>query len=80
MVRKSAGSVVIINNGLNPKSNRQTIEISDYKTVFPALGLYPWDAVQLTDKALDGEIGFIKKQKIDQWEILVSIYCLVELE
>jgi TatD DNase family protein len=61
---KKAKISVIINNGLNPKSNRETIKLSKkYSIIKAALGLYPTDALQLTDKEIDEELKFIKLEK-----------------
>jgi len=61
---EQAGVKVIINNGLNPESNRKTLELSKkYKIVRPALGLYPDDAIKLTQEQIKNEINFIKKNK-----------------
>lgn len=58
------GVVSIINNGLNPVSNRKTLELSKkYDIVKPALGLYPIDALKLSEEELEGELEFIKKNK-----------------
>ena len=55
---------VIISNGTGPESNRRVLEIAKkYEKVKPALGMYPDKAVSLTDKEIDEEIKFIKKQK-----------------
>lgn len=54
----------IISNGINYKSNRKTMELSKkYKIVKPALGLYPDDAIKLTQEQIKNEINFIKKNK-----------------
>ncbi len=60
-----AGVSFIVNNGLNPESNRRTLELAKkYKIIKPALGLYPSDALKLTDGQIDDEIYFISKQKV----------------
>ena len=49
---------LIINNGLNPQSNRKTLELSKkYEMIKPALGIYP-DCVSKID--VDSELRFIK--------------------
>jgi len=49
---------LIINNGLNPESNRKTLELSKkYEIIKPALGIYP-DCVSKID--VDSELKFIK--------------------
>lgn len=58
------GVVSVINNGLNPVSNRKTLELSrKYDIVKPALGLYPIDALKLSEEELESELEFIKKNK-----------------
>jgi len=61
---KKADVSVIINNGLNIESNRKTLELSKkYPIIKPALGLFPWGALKLSEEEIDAEIEFIKKQK-----------------
>jgi len=49
---------LITNNGLNPESNRKTLELSKkYEIIKPALGIYP-DCVSKID--VDSELRFIK--------------------
>jgi len=61
---EKAGVKVIINNGLGPESNRKTLELSEkYKILKPALGLYPDDAIKLTEEQLQNELEFIEKNK-----------------
>lgn len=56
---------VIINNGTNVKSNRETLKLSfEFKIIFPSLGLYPWDAIKLSKEEIKNELNFIKNQKI----------------
>lgn len=60
-VIKRAGDILIVNNGLNPESNRKTLELaSKYSNIKAALGLYPIDALKLD---VDSEIEFIRKNK-----------------
>jgi TatD DNase family protein len=62
---KKAGVKAIIANGLNAKSNRATLALSKkYTIIKPALGIYPVDALKLTEEEIDKEIEFISKQKI----------------
>jgi TatD DNase family protein len=57
-------NVIIVNTGINVKSNRKTIEISKkYPEVKYALGIYPIDALSLSDEEIDEEIKFIQKNK-----------------
>ncbi len=61
---QKAGVKAIISNGLNPESNRKTLELSKrYPLIKPALGLYPDDAVKLTEKQIKDELNFIEKNK-----------------
>lgn len=54
----------IVNNGLNPESNRKTLELSKkYKIIKPALGLYPDDALKLTEKEIENELKFIEENR-----------------
>lgn len=56
---------VIVNNGIDVKSNRETLKLSfEFKTIFPSLGLYPWDAIKLSKEEIKNELNFIKNQKI----------------
>jgi TatD DNase family protein len=55
---------IIINNGLNKKKNKKTLELAKkYEEVKAALGLYPIEALKLTDQEIDEEIKFIKDNK-----------------
>lgn len=59
-----AGVNLIINNGLNHKTNLLTLNLSQkYPQVKACLGLYPMDALKLSDKEIDEEIVFIEKNK-----------------
>jgi len=65
-----AGVKAIITNGVNPETNRKSLEISDkYDIVKPALGIYPMDALSREINKpnifdVDEEIDFIRKNKI----------------
>ncbi len=64
VIKNTKDLAVIITQGTSPESNRKVLEYSKkYKIVKPALGLYPDKAVKLSDKEIDEEIKFIKKQK-----------------
>lgn len=66
-----AGLKAIIVNGLNPKSNREILELSEkYSTIKPALGIYPIDAVNhlplklpfpVTKFDVEEELNFIEE-------------------
>jgi len=61
---KSSGIDAIICNGVNQKSNEKVLKIAEtYKIVHAALGLYPSDALQLTDEEIDKVLAFIRANK-----------------
>lgn len=61
---KKANVKTIINAGVNPETNRRSIELSKkYPEIKSALGIYPIDALKLSDKKIEEEIKFIKKNK-----------------
>ena len=61
---KSLDFSILITNGTGPASNRKVLEISKkYDIVKPALGIYPSTAIELSDKAIEEELKFIKKNK-----------------
>jgi len=61
---ETAGVKAIISNGINYKSNRKTLELSKkYSIIKPALGLYPDDAIKLTEEQIQDELNFIEKNK-----------------
>lgn len=54
----------IISNGTNIKTNRHVLTLAKmYGEIKPALGIYPIDALELTDKQIDDEIAFIEQNK-----------------
>lgn len=56
--------IKIIANGVNSDSNRKILEIyKKYPKIKIALGLYPIDALKLSEKEINSEIEFIKKNK-----------------
>lgn len=71
--------VIVVNNGLNPKTNRSCLELAKKHpdVIKAALGVYPLDGLNLPDPEsfgierelekvdLDEEIEFIKKNKKD---------------
>lgn len=62
---KKAGIKVIIANGINKESNRKVIDFSKkYDIVKAALGIYPIDALKMSDGDFNTELDFIEKQKI----------------
>jgi len=55
---------IIITNGINIKNNREIMKLAEkYKAVKPSLGIYPTDALELSDSQIDKEIEFIKENK-----------------
>lgn len=58
-----AGVGIIVQNSLNTESIRESIEIAErFEIVKLALGLYPVDALKLSDENIDSEIEFIEKE------------------
>ena len=56
--------VAIITNGLNEKTNRESLKLADkYDIVEAALGLYPTDALKLDEEQISSELDFIKKNR-----------------
>jgi TatD DNase family protein len=61
---KQAGVTAIISSGTNPELNVKTLELAKkFPLIRPALGLYPTDALKLSDKEFDNALGFIKKHR-----------------
>lgn len=55
---------IILSNGVNPSSNRKTLNLSKrFPEIKACLGLYPVDALSLSDKEFEQELEFIKKNK-----------------
>ncbi|MFH1409017.1 MAG: TatD family hydrolase, partial [Nanoarchaeota archaeon] len=52
----------IITNGTSSKDNRKVMSIAD-KLIKPALGIYPEEAIALTEEDFEEELSWIKKQK-----------------
>ncbi|MFH0752894.1 MAG: TatD family hydrolase [archaeon] len=62
---EEAGVVAVIDNGTDVGSNRKVLELSKrYRIVLPALGIYPSEALMMSDEEIDEELEFISKQKI----------------
>ena len=57
---KEAGGEVVINSGVNPETNRQSLELSEkYDIVRASFGMYPVDAI--ADRFSDfGEEGYLR--------------------
>lgn len=53
---------IIVCNGVKPESNRKVLELAGkYPEIRAALGLYPTDALALSDEEIDSELDFIRK-------------------
>lgn len=55
--------VIILNAGVNVKTNRRILEIAEKYGTKVSLGLYPIDALKMSDKEIDSELVFIEKNK-----------------
>ncbi len=54
----------IIANGVNPSSNKKVLELAkNYDVVKPALGFYPTDSLEYSEKEIDEEFEKIRKNK-----------------
>ena len=62
--RAKGKNVKIVWAGVNPETNREIISEKNFKGK-RCLGLYPIDALALTDEGIDEEIEFIRKHKGD---------------
>lgn len=61
---RNANVGIIVNNGVGKDTNKKTLELSKkFGEIKAALGIYPIDALKLTDKEIDSEIDFIRKNK-----------------
>ncbi|MBT4351228.1 TatD family hydrolase [archaeon] len=61
---KNVGLKSIITQGTNPESNRNSLEISKkYDVVKLAMGIYPDEAMKLSDEKINDEIKFIQDNK-----------------
>ena len=55
---------IIVNNGLDVKTNRKTLALSKkFPEIKAALGFYPIDALKVNDEEIDKEIDFIREHK-----------------
>lgn len=57
---------IIVSNGINPANNRKVLELAEKygkEGVKAAMGIYPIDALSLSDAEIDSEINFIKENK-----------------
>ncbi|MEK6825452.1 MAG: TatD family hydrolase [Nanoarchaeota archaeon] len=61
---KKASVNTILTQGVNPETNRAALVLADkYPEVKACLGIYPIDALKMSDKEIDTEIAFIIKNK-----------------
>lgn len=61
---RDAGVKLVLTQGLNPENNREALKLAEkYEGVQAALGLYPNDAIELSEEELEAELDFIRKQK-----------------
>lgn len=59
-----AGNVLVIANGTNLQSNKKVLSYAKmFPNVHAALGLYPSDAIKLSDKEISETLNFIEKNK-----------------
>jgi len=59
---KKNGVNIIVTNGIDPSTNRKALELtSKYKEVKAALGIYPMEALSLSDDEIEDEIDFIRE-------------------
>ena len=57
-------NVFAVAHGTNIKTNREVLELSEkFESVSSALGIYPLEALLLSDKEIEEEIEFIRKNK-----------------
>lgn len=60
---KKVGVTLIVNNGVNSKTNRRTITLAKkYPEVKASLGIYPIDGLKLSASELKKELSFIESQ------------------
>src|SRR3989344_5471684 len=63
---RKAGVGMIVVNGVNPRHNRAILALAvHYPEVQAALGMYPIDALALSDDEIDAEIEFMRRRKND---------------
>jgi len=64
---RKANVKLIITNGINKKTNRKSLKLAEkYKELKASLGIYPIEALSMTEKEINDELNFIesKKEKI----------------
>jgi len=74
---------IIINNGLTPKVNLRTLELSKkYPEIKATLGIYPNECIEMSNEEIEKEIYFIKENKnkiIGIGEVGIDLYETKEL-
>jgi len=61
---REKGVGIIVNNAVKPESIKKTFEIArKFEEVKAALGIYPIDALAMSDKEIDEQIDLIRKNK-----------------
>jgi len=61
---KEAGVKAILNAGINPESNRKTLELCKrFDIIKPALGLHPGEIQNINDAEIEAELEFIRNNK-----------------
>ena len=61
---REEGVDLILWNGTDVKTNRQILEFAEkFEEIKPVFGLYPSDALKLSDIEIDSEISFIKENR-----------------
>lgn len=61
---RAASVTIMLAQGVKPEANRQVLELAkQYKEVKAALGLYPIDALAMSDNDIDREFDFIRKHR-----------------
>ena len=67
----NAGVSCIVQNGVNPESNRKSISIAERypEIVKPAMGMYPTDGIGLSEDEFSRELDFIEKNR----ELIIAL-------
>lgn len=61
-----AKDMIVVNAGVNHKSNLDILKLSKkYKNIKASFGIYPLDALSMSDKEINDEIKFIKEHSKD---------------
>lgn len=63
--RKAKVGIIVV-NGVNPRHNRSILALAvQYSEIHVALGMYPIDALSLSDSEIDDEIEFMRRRRDD---------------